>query len=94
MTPDTFIFILLTLLRVYEMVLMARILLSWISVDHDHPVVVWLLRLTDPVLGPAREILFRIMDKLGVQLPIDLSPILVFVLIGFMERTLASLLFY
>jgi len=94
MSPDTLIFILLTLLRVYEMVLMARILLSWVSVDHDHLIVIWLYRVTDPVLGPARELLFRIMDRLGVQLPIDLSPILVFVLIGFMERTLASLLFY
>jgi YggT family protein len=94
MSPDTLVFILLQLLRVYEMVLMARILLSWVSVDHDHPIVIWLYRLTDPVLGPARELLFRILDKFGVQLPIDLSPILVFILIGFMERTLASLLFY
>ncbi len=94
MSSDTLVFILLSLLRVYEMVFIARILLSWVSIDHDHFVVIWLVRLTDPVLLPARELYFRIMDRLNFQLPIDLSPILIFLLIGFLERTLASLLYY
>jgi YggT family protein len=94
MSPDTLVFIVLSLLRLYEIILLIRILLSWVSVDYDHPVVVLLIRITDPVLAPARELYFRLMDKFGIQLPIDLSPIMIFIMIGFIERALASLLFY
>ncbi|MBL8029271.1 MAG: YggT family protein, partial [Fibrobacteres bacterium] len=93
MSPDKFVFILLTLLRIYEMVIFARILMSWVALDPDNPIVYWIIRLTDPVLAPAREIYFRLMEKIGLNLPLDFSPILIFLLIGFMERTLASLIF-
>jgi YggT family protein len=85
------VFIIVSVLRVYEMVLFMRIMLSWIPMDHDHAIIRLLVRITDPVLLPARELYLRVMDRLNVQLPIDFSPILVFVLIGFLERTLASL---
>lgn len=90
MTPENFAGILLLLLRIYDMVLLARILMSWIPMDPDNPLVEWLIKLTDPVLVPAREILSRILDRFGVQLPIDFSPIIVFLLIGVVERSLVS----
>jgi YggT family protein len=85
------IFIIISLLRVYEMVIFMRIILSWVPMDHDHAVIQLLVRVTDPVLGPARELYMHIMDRFNIQLPMDFSPILVFVLIGFLERTLATL---
>jgi YggT family protein len=85
------ILVLVTALRIYEMLIFIRILLSWVPMIPDHKVIDWLIKVTDPVLLPAREIYMRIMDKFNVSLPIDLSPILVFLLIGFMERTLVSL---
>lgn len=83
--------LLILFLRIYEMLLVMRILLSWVSVD---PGSVWIERLitvTDPVLLPFREIYFRIMDKLNVQIPIDLSPILVFILIELLQGFLMAL---
>jgi YggT family protein len=85
------IFLLISILRIYEMILFMRILLSWVPVDPNSRPIELLVRVTDPVLAPARELYMRLMDRLNVQLPIDLSPILIFILIGFLERTLASL---
>jgi len=85
------IFIIISLLRVYEMVIFMRIILSWVPMDHDHAAIRLLVRVTDPVLAPARELYMRIMDRFNIQLPMDFSPILVFLLIGFLERTLATL---
>jgi len=88
------ILILVTLLRVYEMLIIMRILLSWVPVaDESNKIIVWLLRLTDPVLQPARDLYLRIMDRFNLNIPIDFSPILVFLIIGFLERTLMTLSF-
>ena len=89
--PLDFPGLLILLVRLYEMLLVMRILLSWVSVD---PRGVWIERLaavTDPVLTPFREIYFRIMDRLNVQIPIDLSPILVFILLESLQRFLMAL---
>jgi len=90
--PMDIIFILLSLLRVYEMCVFARIMLSWIQIDPDNKVIDFLIKITDPVLLPVREVYMRIMDRLNIQIPLDLSPIVVFLLIGFLERILASYL--
>ena len=44
-------------IRLYEIILIARILMSWIRPDPYHPVVQWIHRLTDPVLEPVRRML-------------------------------------
>lgn len=82
--------IIVTLLRVYEMLLMIRILLSWIPVDQSHKYIELLIRVTDPILMPARELWMRLIERLNIQIPIDLSPVFVFLLLQFLERTLIS----
>jgi len=89
-----FISLLLTAVRVYEMLLLMRILLSWVPMQSSNRYIDLLIRVTDPVLLPAREIYMRILDRLNINVPIDLSPILVFLLINFLERKLLSLSFY
>jgi len=89
-----FITVLLTIVRVYEMLLLMRILLSWVPLQTSNKYVDLLIRVTDPVLLPAREIYMRIMNRLNFQMPIDLSPILVFLLINFLERKLITLSLY
>jgi uncharacterized protein YggT (Ycf19 family) len=83
--------LLILFLRVYEMLLVMRILLSWVSVDSSSVWIERLITVTDPVLLPFREIYFRIIDKLNVQIPIDLSPILVFILIELLQGFLMAL---
>lgn len=76
------------LFRLYEIIILARVIISWIQVDHYHPVVVWIHRLTEPVLSPIRAIIP--FERIGI----DLSPLVVLLLMGVIKRLLMqSLLF-
>lgn len=73
------------LFRLYSWIILARVLLSWVRVDPWHPAVVWLHRLTEPVLRPFR----RILPAVG---GIDFSPILVFFALDIARQVLIGLL--
>jgi YggT family protein len=45
------------LFTVYIFVIIGRTFLSWVQVDPYNPVVVWIYRLTEPVLAPIRNFL-------------------------------------
>ncbi len=71
---------------IYELMLLARILLSWFpQVDWYHPITRFLYDWTEPVLGWFR----RIIPPLG---PIDISPIVVFFVLNIVRRFVVSLL--
>jgi YggT family protein len=76
------------LFRLYEIIILARVLISWIQVDHYHPVVVWIYRLTEPVLSPIRAIIP--FERIGI----DLSPLVVLLLMGVIKQLLIQLLLY
>jgi YggT family protein len=80
------IFALLALfLQIYTFVLLIRILITWIpNLDPYNPLVQILFRVTDPVLEPARKII----PPIGM---IDISPIVVFIVLGFVQRLLLDL---
>jgi len=61
------------MLRVYEAVLLIRILISWVSPNSGHPFVQIVYRLTEPVLGPVR----RALPTGGFGF--DFSPVVVFI---------------
>ncbi|MFW5774810.1 MAG: YggT family protein [Chitinivibrionales bacterium] len=67
-------------LQLYEVLLIIRIVMSWIRPDPYHPIVQWVYRLTDPVLEPVR----RLLPIQGMG--IDFSPIIVFILINVLKR--------
>ena len=48
-----------------------------------------LARIVEPVLLPVRKLMYR----LGINLPIDLSPWITMILIGFIYRLLVTLVF-
>jgi YggT family protein len=59
----------------YIFLIFARVILSWARIDPYHPVAQWIYRLTEPVLGPIRNI----MPQTGM---VDWSPMIaMFVLI-------------
>lgn len=77
--------ILSQLLSIYTFVLLARILMSWIpNLDPYNPIVQFLYRVTEPVLDPARKLI----PPIGM---IDISPIVVFLVIGFIADFLNQL---
>ena len=70
------------LLQLYYIVLIVRIVLSWVPSlpDPVQPVARGVYALTDPVLNPVRGLLPPL--RTG-SMAIDLSPILVFIALGF-----------
>lgn len=71
--------LLTTLLDIYLVVLLARVLLSWISIDPRHPVVQFVRMVTEPMLGPIRSVI-------GVWGGMDFSPIVGVLIISFLRR--------
>ncbi len=72
------------LLDIYQLLILIVVLMSWINPDPYNPIVRFLRQATDPVLLPFRKLLM----PLTTQIRIDLSPILVFLLIGMLQRML------
>lgn len=76
------------LLSIYEVILIVRIILSWIRPDPGHPVVRLIYKVTDPVLEPIR----RMLPMTGMG--IDFSPIVVFVIIMLIKQLIAGSMYY
>ena len=79
------IFLLLArVLQIYTFILLIRILITWIpNLDPHHPIVQLLFQVTEPVLEPARKII----PPIGM---IDISPIVVFIILGILQDLLVQ----
>ncbi len=69
------------LLWAYTIVVIARVVVSWVSADPYNPIVRFLYRATEPVLRPIRS---RLPDLGGL----DISPMIVILGIMFLQRFL------
>lgn len=69
------------LINLYELILLVRIIMTWIPHNPYHPVAQFLYNITDPVLAPVRRLLPPIRG-------IDFSPIIVFIGLGFIKKIL------
>jgi len=78
----TFVSILFEILNI---AIIARVLISWVNLPPDHPIVEFLFSVTEPILGPIR----RILPQIGM---FDLSPIVAIILIELARSLLISLL--
>lgn len=85
------------IVQFYRFVLIAQVLLSWLilfgAVDRYNRIVATiadlLYRLTEPVLRPVRNLL----DRIGLSISgVDLSPLIVFFLLGFIPEFLYEIL--
>ena len=73
--------ILLVLIDLYSLVLFASVILSWVNLSPDNPVVRVVRQLTEPVLEPLR----RVLPKLG---GFDYSALVVLLLLHLLKRLL------
>jgi YggT family protein len=73
------------LLFVMYWVILVRALISWVNPDPFNPIVQFLMRVTEPVLEPIRRLL--------PPMPLDISPIIAFLIIIFMQKFLVSSLY-
>ena len=72
------------LARALNLAILARILLSWIRVNPDNPIIRFIHEITEPILGPIR----RLIPNMG---GLDFSPMLALILIQIMERVLLTI---
>ncbi len=70
-------------LRVFQFILLARVLISWFpDIDRNNPLVKFLYDITEPVLQPVRELL----PQTGMM---DFSPLVVFLGISVLSQVIA-----
>lgn len=66
-------------LTIYIWIILGRALISWVNPDPYNPIVIFLYRITEPVMAPIR----RMLPIRG--LGIDISPVVVIVIIYFLQ---------
>lgn len=69
----------------YSLAFIARAFLSWMRVDYYHPVVRFLIQITEPVLAPLR----RYIPPIG---GFDFTPMVALFILWFVERLLRVLI--
>jgi len=67
--------------EVYSWIVLASVLVSWIKLPQDNPVVQILDTFTEPLLGPIR----KLMPDMG---GLDFSPVVLFVLLNMLSSSL------
>jgi YggT family protein len=71
---------------VYSLILLARVLMSWLpGLDPRNPIVQFLVQVTEPVLAPLR----RLIPPVAMM---DISPIVAFLLIEVVRRLVVGAL--
>ncbi|GAB1419945.1 YggT family protein [Anaerolineales bacterium] len=76
--------LLVFLLRIYGLILLARVLMSWIpNIDYSNAIVQLLFEMTEPVLRPIRQLMPPTQG-------IDFSPVIAFVIITLLSTLLMS----
>jgi YggT family protein len=73
------------LLTIMYWLILIRALLSWVNPDPFNPLVQFLMRTTEPVLEPIRRLL--------PHMAIDISPIIAFFIILFLQKFLVASLY-
>ena len=73
------------LLNFIQLVIFARIIISWLPIPKDNQIIRLLFQVTEPILAPIRGMLER--SSFGKNMMFDFSPIIALLLIQFI-RTL------
>lgn len=76
--------VLMLIIRIFWWSILIVIIAGWIAPGSNHPALALLHQLTEPLLAPARKLL----PAMG---GLDFSPILVFLLLGLLERILPQI---
>lgn len=74
----------INLISIYNLVILARVISSWIIQDPTSQILRFLYAVTEPILGPIRNI----MPNMGL----DFSPIVAYLLLNILRRILTSIL--
>lgn len=72
--------------RIVEILILLRIIISWIPFRRENRFIIFIYTVTEPILSPIRNLIAR--SAFGKNLMFDFSPILAYLLLGFLEYVL------
>jgi len=75
-------------IMIYIWLIIIRAVMSWFNPNYANPYIQLLIKVTEPVLGPTREIVQRIIPSRNF----DISPIVVILLLELVRNLLIRLL--
>ncbi|NLJ88177.1 MAG: YggT family protein [Epulopiscium sp.] len=73
--------------KIINYLIVIRVILSWLPIDRQNPLVAFVYQLTEPILAPARKLLAKSSIG-GSGLMIDFSPLIAMAIMYFVERCL------
>lgn len=78
---------------IFQFALIARVFISWLPIGRDNKFVDLLYAVTEPVLGPIRNMLSRssLMNNSAFSM-FDFSPIVALLLLGFLRKFISVVL--
>ncbi|MDI9482367.1 MAG: YggT family protein [Bacillota bacterium] len=76
--------------RVIEILILVRIIMSWIPFRKQNAFIVFIHSVTEPILGPIRELVSR--SSFGKNMMFDISPILAYVILGVIRHIILLIL--
>ncbi|MBI4298277.1 MAG: YggT family protein [Chloroflexi bacterium] len=71
------------LVTVLYVAIIGRVIVSWLSLRPDNPIVTILHQITEPILAPLR----RIVPRAGI---LDLTPMIALILLWIVQRALSN----
>jgi len=74
-----------------ELILLLRVVISWLPVNSDNRFVILLYQITEPVLAPVRSAIRR--TAAGQNMFLDFSPVVVFILLAVLKRIIFWIIF-
>ena len=69
--------------QIIYILLLARVIVSWIRVDPRNPVVQFIYQTTEPLLAPIRRLI-------PATAGIDFSPLILIIILSFLQRLIVS----
>ena len=76
---DVFLLIIIYLCQAYAFIIFLRAILSWFAIPPNNPIVIFLDRVTEPILAPLR----RVIPRVGM---VDITPMVAIVLLIIIAR--------
>ncbi len=76
--------------RVVEILILLRIILSWIPFKREYAIVRFVFSVTEPILAPIRNLIAR--SSVGKNMMFDFSPILAYIILGILQRIILMLI--
>ena len=77
-------------ITIYIWLIIIRAIVSWFSPNYGNPLMQLLVRVTEPVLGPARQLVQRIIPTRNF----DISPIVVILVLELLRSLLIRAILY